>query len=65
MLQWRASTAVARLACPEALYGVAYTADEMADHPEPRTSGLAAAFAETITAEQVDPEALNTTNEEK
>ena len=31
MLQWRAITAVARLACPEALYGVTYTADEMFD----------------------------------
>lgn len=31
MLQWRAITAVARLACPEALFGVAYTPDEMHD----------------------------------
>ncbi len=31
MLQWRAITAVARLACPEALYGVAYTPDELAE----------------------------------
>jgi hypothetical protein len=31
MLQWRAITAVARLACPEALYGVSYTPDEMYD----------------------------------
>ena len=31
MLQWRAITACARLACPEALYGVAYTADELYD----------------------------------
>jgi len=37
MLQWRAITAVARLACPEALYGVAYTADEMADMPSQGT----------------------------
>ena len=29
MLQWRAVSAVARLACPEALYGVAYTSDEI------------------------------------
>lgn len=29
MLQWRAITAVARMACPEALYGVAYTPDEI------------------------------------
>lgn len=31
MLQWRAITAAARLACPEALYGVTYTPDEMGD----------------------------------
>jgi hypothetical protein len=31
MLEWRAITAVARLACPEALYGVSYTPDEMID----------------------------------
>lgn len=29
MLTWRAITAVAREACPESLYGVAYTPDEM------------------------------------
>jgi len=31
MLEWRAITACARLACPEALYGVAFTPDEMLD----------------------------------
>lgn len=31
MLSWRAITACARLACPDALYGVAYTPDEMYD----------------------------------
>lgn len=31
MLYWRAVTACAREACPEALYGVAYTPDEMHD----------------------------------
>ena len=50
MLQWRAITAVARLACPEALYGVTYTPDEAADAHEERTGGLAAA----LSAEQVD-----------
>ena len=50
MLAWRAITACARLACPEALYGVAYTSDEMWDEA-PRTSaerpssGLGAALA--------------------
>jgi hypothetical protein len=58
MLQWRAITAVARLACPEALYGVAYTADEMSDAPEPqRSSGLGAVLAQPVDvsdAELVD-----------
>lgn len=40
MLSWRAITACARLACPEALYGVAYTPDEMTDGGEARP-GLA------------------------
>lgn len=31
MLYWRAVTACAREACPEALYGIAYTPDEMRD----------------------------------
>lgn len=36
MLTWRAITAAAREACPEALYGVAYTPDEMHDmDPQP------------------------------
>lgn len=33
MLTWRAITAVAREACPEALYGVAYSPDELEDMP--------------------------------
>lgn len=33
MMRWRAITEVARLACPEALYGVAYVADEISDAP--------------------------------
>lgn len=45
MLTWRAITAVAREACPEALYGVAYTPDEMHDmDPQP-------AQAEAVAAE--------------
>lgn len=35
MLQWRAITACARLACPEALYGVQYVADELEDFTDP------------------------------
>lgn len=45
MLQWRAVSAVARLACPEALYGVVYTPDELQEHPldstAPERSGAA------------------------
>lgn len=45
MLTWRAITACAREACPEALYGVAYTPDEMHDmDPQPIQ-------AEAVTAE--------------
>lgn len=33
MLKWRAITAVAREACPEALFGVAYSPDELDDMP--------------------------------
>ncbi len=50
MLQWRAITAVARLAASEALYGVGYTSDEI------REMGPAQAAA-TVTADQfVKPE---------
>jgi hypothetical protein len=60
MLQWRAITAVARLACPEALYGVAYTADEMSDSPEPqRSSGLGAVLAQPVDVS--DAEVLDET----
>lgn len=34
MLTWRAISAVAREACPEALYGAGYTPDELQDMPE-------------------------------
>lgn len=49
MLTWRAITAVAREACPEALYGVAYTPDEMEDFasatPQPAPRPVAAKVA--------------------
>lgn len=58
MLGWRAVTACARMACPEALYGVAYTPDEMSDLPgsRPTGGGLAVALADepTVTVEQID-----------
>lgn len=56
MLQWRAITACARLACPEALYGVQYTPDEIegwdGTTAAPRSGGLAAAL--TPEPEPVD-----------
>lgn len=64
MLQWRAITAVARLACPEALYGVQYTPDEVEGSWDgttapPRQSGLAAALAP-----EADPEPTDVTDAE-
>lgn len=55
MLQWRAISGVARLACPEALYGVQYTPDEMYDAPRSteQSGSLADALADGITVEQV------------
>jgi hypothetical protein len=59
MLSWRAISACARLACPEALYGVAHTPDEIEPDDRPaRTTpagGLGAALAgQTVTVEQVE-----------
>ena len=48
MLQWRAITAVARLAASEALYGVGYTADEIRELPSPQQ-------AQAVTADQFVP----------
>lgn len=53
MLQWRAITAVARLAAPEALYGVAYTADEMFDSNGGPSEPMPEPERPTVTAEQV------------
>ena len=54
MLTWRAITAVAREACPEALYGVAYTPDEMEDfaatRPEPQPVAAKVAPAADLSA---------------
>lgn len=55
MLQWRAITAVARLACPEALYGVQYTADEV-DTGERGSTLSAALSAEQVTDETTTDE---------
>lgn len=45
MLTWRAVTACAREACPEALFGVAYTPDEMHDMDDARQGAQNAADA--------------------
>lgn len=61
MLQWRAITAVARLACPEALYGVAYTPDEISE-TEP-AKPAAASPREALRAAvvpQAEPEGVET-----
>jgi hypothetical protein len=57
MLQWRAITAAARLACPEALYGIAYTPDEMEDmRPSVETPRASAAdfTSEPATVDAVE-----------
>ena len=53
MLQWRAISAAARLACPEALYGVAYTPDELA---ETRTTAAPAVSVASLTGQAPEPE---------
>ena len=52
MLQWRAISAVARLACPEALYGVTYTPEEGEGAPDAAPARRSAAQA--FTAERVE-----------
>jgi len=62
MLGWRAVTACARMACPEALYGVAYTPDEMDDMPQ-RTAGAPSSQADRMRSAlgvQPAPEAIQT-----
>ena len=60
MLQWRAITAVARLAASEALYGVGHTADELADTrpaPAPQQSVSVASLTQQATpATETEPE---------
>lgn len=61
MLQWRAISAVARLACSEALYGVTYTPDEVEDLPSFRAAPRvqqAPPVAEPV-AESISPEQWN------
>jgi hypothetical protein len=60
MLQWRAITAVARLACPEALYGVSYTPDEMYDMSAGQAPAEAAPVAAQVVEAEPDPEPMTT-----
>lgn len=55
MLQWRAISAAARLACSEALYGVAYTPDELGDLGERTAPPVAASVADRLKAAQSEP----------
>lgn len=57
MLTWRAITAAARVACPEALYGVAYTPDEMHDM-DPQPAQEAAVAPQPTRGGQADLAAL-------
>lgn len=62
MLTWRAITDAAREACPEALYGVAYTPDEMHDmDPAPQAAAVAVVDAtpapEPQASTQPEPQA--------
>lgn len=50
MLTWRAITACAREACPEALFGVAYTPDEMYDFQSSRGVRVESVEETTATA---------------
>lgn len=50
MLTWRAITAAAREACPEALYGVAYTPDEMHDMDPAHREAAAVAVVDATPA---------------
>jgi hypothetical protein len=69
MLQWRAISAVARLACPEALYGVTYTPEEVETAPDatPARRSAADAFnpapADSPPAMNDDAEAVEATVE--
>jgi hypothetical protein len=74
MLQWRAITAVARLACPEALYGVAYTPDEMQDDQPRQASAQPSSAAdrmrqalrpETTVEQVIEPDQLDVADAEQ
>lgn len=55
MLQWRAITAVARQACPEALYGVQYTPDEIGDIDQSRSADRPSVSAADFVTQRSEP----------
>jgi hypothetical protein len=59
MLQWRAISAVARLACPEALYGVQYTPDEAEATSEAAPARRSAAEAFTVDTDRRGAPSVN------
>lgn len=61
MLGWRALTACARQACPEALYGVQYTQDEARDIPAEKATQTRVSVADFVASE---PEPVNVTDAE-
>jgi hypothetical protein len=68
MMRWRAITEVARLACPEALYGVSYVREEIEDEPRETSVhrvtaadfNVAPDVGPTINAEIIDEERADT-----
>ena len=64
MLGWRALTACARKACPEALYGVQHTADELSDGGSvPNAAAPTVSVADFQTPAEPTPPAATTTGE--
>lgn len=55
MLSYRAISACARLACPEALYGVTYTPDEASDVPDDRPAPVKATGMDALREAVVVP----------
>ena len=62
MLGYRSITAAARLACPEALYGVQYTADELLDLGGDAEKTRGPVTAATFTAPKVEEPAIPVLN---
>lgn len=59
MLGWRALTACARQACPEALYGVQYTPDEARDIPAEKAEATRVSVADFAPVDVTDAEVID------